>query len=512
MSVLRNTLIVASTSLAGLFIRIASLVVLARTLRPEAFGISAMAMAIIAIVSILVQLDLRDSLIQRARISRRHVRLALMGLCLSAAFWVWLIVMLSPLVERWTGVGGLSPVLSVCAVILAIDALTVIPEALLIRAHQAAIVGQAALAGLALGFTACSIVFSLLGFGVWSLAIGYIAMSALQLAIMTIAAGAKVRRIAVDEMVKPGLGATIADLYRNSVLGSSNRLLNNANDNVGNLVVGALAGSVQLGFYSRAQVLAVVPIETLLGMTIRSIAFPALARLSHDPDGRRAALRQAIGSVSGLVAMIAGAISVLSPELVALLLGREWAPAVFALQCLAAAMMFRFTARLLEALSRAMARLLPLVITNVASVALFLGAIALGTWWRGIDGAALAVLCVVLVQWVAAQALIGYLTDTSLRKMLAIHARPALFAACFLMPLLAVTMLARLLGLPAFAVLAASGAASLIVGLGLLLLIPGRLLNEWQAGIALQLVDRLAQGGPMRRALANWLRWRFSGQ
>jgi teichuronic acid exporter len=89
----------------------------------------------------------------------------------------------------------------------------------------------------------------------------------------------------------------------------------------------------EIGQYSVALQLATLPMSKVMG-TINQIALPAIARQQHEPDRVRQSVLKAIGLIALLAFPTLCGISAVAPELVRVILGEKWLPAVTALMLL----------------------------------------------------------------------------------------------------------------------------------------------------------------------------------
>jgi PST family polysaccharide transporter len=107
-----------------------------------------------------------------------------------------------------------------------------------------------------------------------------------------------------------------------------------------NLVVGRVLGILPLGYYSRAFKLMMI-LVTYFATVVTKVLFPIMARLQGQPERLRSTYLTG-AAVLGLVSAPLGALMVVTaPEIVGVVLGPKWTPAIVPFQILTAGIMLR---------------------------------------------------------------------------------------------------------------------------------------------------------------------------
>ena len=104
-----------------------------------------------------------------------------------------------------------------------------------------------------------------------------------------------------------------------------------------NVLIGWRWGAMELGFYSRAYTLFLMPMNLINGPVGTAIV-PALSRLQHDSEQWRRTYLNALGIVTALGALIGAGLVATAVPLVQIVFGQGWETAAFILQCLAVAL------------------------------------------------------------------------------------------------------------------------------------------------------------------------------
>jgi O-antigen/teichoic acid export membrane protein len=300
-------------------------VVLAHLLDPKAFGTIALASVFVVLLSLLVESGFGEALIQRREVTASD---------LDSAFWVSnaMGAGLAVLLAAGAGVAGdlldqpeLGPVLRVLSLVLVLAALASVPQALLRRElafRELAIRGVAAtLAGGAVG-----VGMAVAGWGVWSLVGQLLANAVVGTAVLWRACswrpGRAVSRSSVVDLGRFGA----------NVLGA--RMAFFASRRADDLLIGLVLGPVALGLYTAAYRILLVATELII-WTIEGVAFPLFSRLHGDRERAGRAFYTMTRLCAAVVMPAFLALAVLAPEIIGVLLGRQWTGAVPVLQVLA---------------------------------------------------------------------------------------------------------------------------------------------------------------------------------
>ncbi len=291
-----------------------SQILLAHYLAPADFGVMAMAVPILSLVQIFNELGLSQATIQLETISQAQLSVLFWTNVAVSAALAAALAACAPLIALTYGQPRVAPVCMALAGLLVLSGLSAQQIALLNRR-----MGFLTLAGIDvacnLGAVLAGVSAAASGLGVWSLVLMQAANSAVILVLSWTFSG---WRPSLPRR-HSGAGALLA--FGGHVTGYN--VINYLCNNLDAVLVGRLAGSVQLGFYDRAVRLVATPFWQI-SLPVARVALPLLSRLS----GRDAEYRTAFAS------MIQALLLVLSPLLiwiaftarvsVPLLLGERW--------------------------------------------------------------------------------------------------------------------------------------------------------------------------------------------
>lgn len=298
---------------------------LAKLLGPAEFGIIAMAVLILGLAQLLLQQGLVSAIVQREELTDDHLDAAFFTLVLSGLGIGGLMAAVSPL---WALVNREPQLTTVClalAPLVPVQALSVVPEAVLRRGLQfRAIAIRTLVSAVVAG--AVGIALAVAGAGVWALVAQQVLTGVVGGVILWSVCGWRPRW-----RVRGRIGA-IRDLWRFSAHSANAGLALFLGGKADQLITGVFFGPVAVGIYRLALRLP----EMLVDVAVRSlqqVALPALSRLQDDRAAFAARLAelQHLGAVAGLplLGILAG-----SAQPLVAFLGPQWAGTDVALQLL----------------------------------------------------------------------------------------------------------------------------------------------------------------------------------
>ncbi|MFW0795335.1 lipopolysaccharide biosynthesis protein [Gordonia sp. CPCC 205515] len=302
-------------------------IILARLIGPEDFGIVAQALVYIGLVSLLLDQGFSSALIQRKTVEPRlpgavvSVNLAVGGALMA------LTMAIAPLWASFMNTPELTLVLIIFAPCLLIRSAGVTPRAMLIRHMNFRAIAFvdvcSALCGGALG-----LVVAIGGGGYWSLVVQIVATDVVMvLAYVAFGAGIlpNLHLRGVREIAGFSLRAFAAGV-----------LLNSVSRNIDNLLVGKFQGPEALAYYGLAYRLLLLPVQLALS-TVSTVLFPVFSRLVDSLDALSAEVARTTRVVAALALPGMALVAAAAPQLVLVLFGEDWSPAIPIIQVLAVA-------------------------------------------------------------------------------------------------------------------------------------------------------------------------------
>lgn len=295
-------------------LQIGSIMVLARLLTPDDFGLVAMVTAVTGFILIFKDLGLSMATVQRAEIKHAQVStLFWINLALSTILML-ITLALAPAIAWFYDDARLAKMAAVLSVAFILGGLTVQHQALLRRQMHFRTITLIDVSAMALGILA-AIVCAWVGLTYWSLVWMQI-VTALATAIgVWVASGwipsLPTRRSGVRSMLKFG-GYLSAYSFVNYFARNADQIL-----------IGRFYGAGALGLYSRAFSILLFPIGQITA-PMTAVAVPALSRLQDDPQRYRNYYLSAVKIIAYLSMPLVAFMGVVSEEIVYFVLGENW--------------------------------------------------------------------------------------------------------------------------------------------------------------------------------------------
>ena len=158
-----------------------------------------------------------------------------------------------------------------------------------------------------------------LGFGVWSIASSQlVGQSVILLGLWTLVGWRPKAKFSYSR-IKELFG------YGSKILAGS--IIGILYNNLYNIVIGKRYSAADLGFYNRGQLLPNTIIDTAAN-SVNGVLFPALSSIQDDKDRHKTVIRRSERMISFVVFFLAAMMFALAPNIICLLLGEKWLPAV----------------------------------------------------------------------------------------------------------------------------------------------------------------------------------------
>jgi O-antigen/teichoic acid export membrane protein len=292
----------------------ATAIALARLLTPEDYGLIGMVAIFVSFVGMFQYLGLPTATVKWAELNHEQVT-SLFWLNLGLSAGIMLVTLASaPLVAWFYKEPRLLGITAGYAATILITGLAIQHEAILMRQMRFAVVAVIEISAIAIGLAA-AVVAAWYGAGYWALVINQAVLAS----VTVVGAWAACRW----RPGWPARGAGVRSMlsYGGNLTGFS--VMTFLARNVDNMLIGKVWGANQLGLYSRAYQMLLMPMAQINNPLV-AVAVPALSRLSDSPARYRAAYLKILEKIAmitmpGVVFMMAT-----SDWLVLLLLGPKW--------------------------------------------------------------------------------------------------------------------------------------------------------------------------------------------
>jgi O-antigen/teichoic acid export membrane protein len=387
--------------------------VLARLLTPEDFGLVGAAMVVIAFSQIFCRIGIGPAVIQRPDLQADHIHAGFFFSVLFGILVSGLVYSLSPWIAGFFRMDGLAQVIKVLSIVFPITGLSIVAQALLQRKMEFKKLAGVEISSYALGYGTIGIVLAATGWGVWSLVAAQLGQSTLKTIGMLL-----VNRHSIGF---PRNMNALKQLLNFSAGFSLGRIGNFAANQGDNLVAGRWLGAEALGIYALAYRFTVLP-ANLFGSVVDRVMFPMMAIVQDDKERLARAYKKAVGSVAMVTLPLSILLVILAPEIVHVLLGQKWEAVVLPFQILAATLLFRTSYKLSDSLARATGAVYRRAWRQwIYAGAVFAGAFV-GHFW-GVAGIATGVAGAIIINFTLMLHLSLKLTDLGLAKLARQHFR-----------------------------------------------------------------------------------------
>ncbi len=310
----RGGLVTLTTQIAKFFISTAATIVVARLLTPQDYGLVGMVVILISFLGLFQYLGLPAATVRWPELNHSQVStLFWLNVMLSTAIAV-AVVGASPLLARFYREPRLIGIAAGYAIVIFLTGISIQHLALLQRQMRFVALTVIDICALSIGL-GVTILAALRGAGYWALVLNQIVF-----ALVTIA-GAWIACSWRPSLPRLGSGVRSMLTYGGNLTGYS--FANFFAQNMDNALIGKFWGAYQLGIYSRAYQMLLMPLGQI-NMPLSSVAVPALSRLADSPERYRAAYLRILEKIAMLTMPAVVFLIGTSDWLILLLLGPRW--------------------------------------------------------------------------------------------------------------------------------------------------------------------------------------------
>ena len=385
--IFKNILWVSFRTLIIYGARIIALMIFARFLKPEDFGIITASMTMITFLSIVHHLGIEPFLVQYPKIDSIYIRVSftlamLIGGTLSLLSWV-----IAPIIAYYFHIENITVIIRILSPVFLLQGLSTVSKALLQREMCFKSLAKIEMLSYITGYIGVGIPLAVCGFRVWALVGAYLTETFVS-SISALILRPHDFRPAIDRkpirhMLKFAEGYILM------------RFANYMSTQADKIIVGQRLGAHELGIYSRAYYL-IGLVSSIVDKTIGAVLFAAMARLQHNQKQLALIYLRTISLISLICCPIVIISMIIAPELVDVLLGKQWNEIITPLRLLTpgiwSIMLYEISHRLIMAKGNTY---------SLGRIQIFYaGLVVLGTWiglrW-GVDGVAIGVMLAMVV-------------------------------------------------------------------------------------------------------------------
>ncbi len=479
--------------LVSMAISFVTTAVLARLLTPYDFGVMAVVLLVIALSNAIFEGAFGMGVTIKKDIDEGYIATTFWLSVILSAILVGVLWVISPWLEGFFHMPHLAAIIRFTSTSLIFNAASNVSYSLMRRSGQFRTIAIYQVGCSLIGYGPVSIGLALMGYGVWALAVGQVAV-----AVLTSVAALVLAKMPYHRFIQR---QHIGHVFATSGFLTVSQILNWAALTGSNSVVGRMLGATQLGLYSRGWKLLDL-VTTVSAQPMSEVLFPAFARMQDDPERARKALERALAVAVPFFATIAALTIAQSQFIVWVSLGPKWADTAVIMSILFLALVPRCCYKVSESVTVAFQRSGSAALRQGLYAAAMIGFSALaaphGPVWVAV-GASAAVTIFYLSSLGYAMRLVGL----SFLRVIEVHIRAAILAGIIFLIDRVVT--AGILPLSFFVANIVGGAIGLGVAIALFLYLPGNLLGE-------ALIDLRAQAIAKTAGIRNKLLRRFGRQ
>ena len=456
------------------FLRLVNLMILARLLGPNTFGLMSAALVIVGLSNVISDMGVGYALIQRRTVTEREFRTGLSVSLLTGVVLYALVWLVSEPVGEFFKQERLAEVLCVLGVVFPLRSISVPADAILQRELAFSVIARIDVIAYVVGYFGVSVALAWVGFEIWALGGGFLGEALVRTILLTWRSPYRMRPGfdpgALRELLHFGTGVSLT------------RIANFIALQADKIVVGRTLGTLVLGSYERAYQLMVMP-ANLLGQVVGRVLFPVLSRVQGNPDALRNGYRRSLALTALVTLPLSVVIVALDRELVRFILGKGWDDAVPAFQILGSVLLFRASYKISGELVRACGAIYADAWRQVVYAGAVLAGGLFGARW-GLAGVSVGVAAAIILNFILMTDLGRRLTHLSWAEVLRAHWPAVLLAVVSGAACLGAEWLARRWGLGDILTVLVATASAGLAGAGLLLRWP-RLLGPdglWLVG------------------------------
>jgi PST family polysaccharide transporter len=455
------------------------MVILARLIRVDQFGLLALAMVVINLVVDISEVGVHIAVIQRKDLTDIHIRVAfslsiLFGLLFTVAVYV-----IAPFAAILLQSNEVIPILRLISATILLNSVGKVAMALLQRKLDYRNLLIAELGSYAFGYVLVGISLALLGYGVWALVWASLIQTLLRTILFLHAA---------PHPMRPSLSLCEARQLLNIGVGQSLfNLANYAAHNGDYFIVGRQLGATALGLYSRAYQLMTMPMYQFSSV-INSVLFPVYSLIQDESERLKRAYLASLFLSAITVAPILACLGVAAPEIMAGIFGPEWIGAAAPLQILCVGGIFHSMYGSGDSLARAKGAVyLKFACHSIYAVCVFSFSF-IGSRW-GINGVAAGVVLAITVIYLLMAWLTTRLVGASWKEYFLCQAPGAILGVVSAAFTILAIQLLRYAQLPHLVILAGAVITSTVAGVVAGLSLP----RAWLNNVSFGAVDNIEQ-------------------
>ena len=307
-------------------------VVLARILEPEDFGLFGLTIIILGLINIIFSPSISRFIVHKENIEKMDIETSL-GISILLSLLLYSIIwFISPFVAIFFNNEQLTELIRIYTVSIFFIALSSVLRGILIKNMNFRLLFYSDMVAMLFGYSVCSIIMAINGFGVFSLIYASVLKEALLL--ITLIGFSKVRFLfRIDSTRIKGIFWYSSGVSLSSIFGYT---ANNADY----IVIGKFLNPTALGLYTRAFTIMTLPLSKI-SMTIYDVIFSVFSSVKEDIEQIKNIYLKSIKIIALISFPILSFMMISSELIINGLYGEKWNGAVTVLKILCIAGFFR---------------------------------------------------------------------------------------------------------------------------------------------------------------------------
>lgn len=302
-------------------------IVLARLLSPTEYGIIGMITVFIAVSDTIVNSGLSSALIRKRNCTEQDYNTVFYTNIALGVLMFLVLFFSAGAIGKFYKNPDLVPLTRVMAAILIINSFGLVEAAKLTKEINFKLQTKiSVISSVSSGVVGISL--ALLGFGYWSLAIKTLTQNLIRVSLLHLWGKWRPRLQYSLESFKELFG------FGSKMMLSS--LINAVYQNIYKLIIGKFFSAQELGYFTRAEQFKNLP-SSHVDSTIQRVTYPVLSKVNDDDDKMRAAYQKMVRLSFYVSSALMLWMLVSAREIILILIGPQWAPAVPYLQIMCAA-------------------------------------------------------------------------------------------------------------------------------------------------------------------------------
>jgi PST family polysaccharide transporter len=301
-----------------------TMIILARLLSPQDFGLIAMSYVVRTLANVFVSLGMASAIIQRKTVDDGYLSTAFWASMCAGIIIALIMVCLSPLIAIFFQRSELVAIVCVTSIIFLIGGGSSTHRAILEKAMKFRELAFIDLYGQVAGSLA-AIGAALAGMGYWSLVLQEIAANFIRFPLLWRVSHWKPKLVFNKKKFRDLFGFSSYVLFSN--------MINFFNRNGDNIIIGRFLGAFSLGLYDFAYSLMLKPLQYISATTSKAL-FPALSEIQGDKKAVCMTYIQMVRVISLITFPMMTGLSIVAPQLISIIYGSKWLPAIPVFQIL----------------------------------------------------------------------------------------------------------------------------------------------------------------------------------